>query len=284
MTPYHRAGMVKQRALDLGFQSVGITDLSPVPHRAALRRWLDRGMAATPPPPGGARVAKYARGPDYHASLVKPMQQLADFIANAGGGNAKVRWYVDAGPVPERELAQRAGLGWIGKNTMLIDPSRGSFLFLAVILTDADLAVDPPFDADRCGSCRRCLEACPTQAFADERVLDSRLCISYWTIEHSGDVPSHLRLQFGDWLFGCDVCQDVCPWNHKFAAEQADPVLALESARAFEDASVLATMDDQTFESQYCGSPFERPGAAGIRRNASIVRENLSQEPHAGHS
>ena len=147
--------------------------------------------------PGHGHVAKYARGRDYHAALEDPLEQLAQYIVSLGSRDTLARAYVDAGPVPERELAQRAGLGWIGKNTMLIDPGRGSFIFLASVLTDLDLALDQPFEVDRCGSCTRCIQACPTDAFPSDRVLDSRRCISYLTIERRGDIDLELHPAMG---------------------------------------------------------------------------------------
>jgi epoxyqueuosine reductase len=199
-------------------------------------------------------------------------------MRTVGKPDAKARWFVDAGPVPERELAQRAGLGWIGKNTMLIVPNLGSFVFLAAVLTDIDLAVDAPFEPDRCGSCRRCLEACPTQAFVDERVLDARRCISYLTIEHKGKISENLEHSMADWVFGCDVCQSVCPWNKKFAREVKAGILALDSSLSHLDLDWLSQIDDVEFERDLGWTPMERPGAVGIRRNARIAKANLARE------
>jgi epoxyqueuosine reductase len=229
-------------------------------------------------PAGTGRVAKYARGRDYHQGLRRPLEELASYIRSLGHGDTIARHYVDAGPVPERELAQRAGLGWIGKNTMLIAPDRGSFFFLATILTNLDLAPDDPFEADRCGSCSRCLDACPTDAFDRERLLDSRRCISYLTIEHKGEISPPARSLLGDWIFGCDICQDVCPWNHKFAIESRDHELRMDPARAFEDLDTLIRISEDEFASRFGWTPLERPGVRGMRRNALIAAENSSRE------
>ena len=319
MTPERRAHLVKIRALELGFDSAGITDLGSTPHASQLRQWLAAGMAGTmhymhrqatrrlepativsgstravvvtryyfrpdPHPPLGAsagRIAKYARGRDYHEALREPLERLASYVRSLGETDTITKYYVDAGPVPERELAQRAGLGWIGKNTMLIDPRRGSFCFLATLFTNLDLALDRPFEADRCGSCRRCLDACPTHAFPEERVLDSRLCISYLTIEHTGSIVADLGGQMGDWVFGCDICQDVCPWNQKFARPAQDAALELDPSRAYEDLAALAEISDDQFRQRFGGTPLERPGAEGMRRNARIATENLRRESRA---
>lgn len=314
MSAETRSVLIKQRAAELGFDSVGIADLKRVPHSDVLRDWLERGMAGTmsymhrqercrvepsnivakathaivltrsyfskdvSQPTGTGRVAKYARGRDYHMALRRPLQELASFVRSLGNADTIARYYVDAGPVPERELAQRAGLGWIGKNTMLIAPGRGSFFFLATVFTNLELAIDEPFEADRCGSCRRCLDACPTKAFDRERLLDSRRCISYLTIEHKGEISPAMRPLLGDWIFGCDVCQDVCPWNHKFATESRDTELAMDPARAFEDLDTLIQISNEDFAGRFGWTPLERPGVQGMRRNASIAAENSTRE------
>jgi epoxyqueuosine reductase len=312
VTPEHRALLVKQYARDLGFDDVGITDLSRVPHAEALVEWLRSGMAATMTymhrqlsrrlepakivagatravvvsrnyftPDGPAnhkagRVAKYARGRDYHSALVSLLNDLATYIESLGNHTTVSEAYVDAGPVPERELGQRAGLGWIGKNTMLISPDTGSFFFLATVLTSLDLAVDPPFEADRCGSCQRCLEACPTDALCEPRMLDSRRCISYLTIEHPGDIADELQPRFGRWIFGCDICQDVCPWNVKFAHEADDEWLSLDRSREYIALEELCGLTDHEFSKRYGWTALERPGLRGMRRNVRIAAQNVA--------
>lgn len=314
LSPQARAGLVKARALELGFDAVGVTDLSPVPHAAALDQWIAAGMAGTmdymrrqqkrrrtpgsilpgtiravvvtrnyyspdpPPLPGHGRVAKYARGRDYHTALAGPLEELAAYIRGLGPSDAVARASIDAGPVPERELAQRAGLGWIGKNTMLIDPRRGSFSFIATVFTSVELAVDLPFEADRCGSCRRCLDACPTRAFPEERVLDSRKCISYLTIEHRGEIDAALKPAVGDWLFGCDICQDVCPWNVSFATETTDPTLERVPSLAQLPVADIVSAADEDLTARFGWTALERARPAGLRRNGRIVQGNSSRD------
>lgn len=300
---------IKRRAAALGFAATGVARLDPNPHAAELDRWLADGHAGTmtylhrqaekrkdprriirgarsavvtltnyyhgstdpgPAARGPGKVAQYAWSADYHDVLGERLEQLATAIRKLVPG-ATTRCYIDAGPVPERELAQLAGLGWIGKNMMLIHPEIGSFTFIGVILTDADLEPDLPFDADRCGTCRRCLDACPTQAFAGPRDLDARACISYLTIEHRGEFTATQRDQVGDWLFGCDVCQDVCPWNVSFARATHDPELAPRPEVARPDLYALVHMDESDFERGFTGTPFTRPGHRGMRRNAAAV-------------
>jgi epoxyqueuosine reductase len=228
--------------------------------------------------PASGRIAKYARGVDYHEALRAPLDRLASYVESVGGPETLVKWYVDYGPVPERELAQRAGLGWIGKNTMLIDPRRGSYLFLASVLTDADLAVDQPFEPDRCGSCTKCLEACPTGAFPNERVLDSRRCISYLTIEHHGEIDAARHDGIGDWIFGCDICQDVCPWNHKFAVPANGDPETYDPSLADIDLQQLLNMSSEEFARRYAWTALERPGIGGMQRNARIALGNLERK------
>jgi len=224
----------------------------------------------------GVKIAQYAWSADYHAVVGPRLERLAAAIRELAPG-AATKCYVDAGPVPERELAQQAGLGWIGKNMMLIDPVRGSFTFIGVVLTDAALAPDLPFDGDRCGTCRRCLDACPTQAFVAPGELDARRCIAYLTIERRGAFTPTERSQVGEWLFGCDVCQDVCPWNEKFATPTRDPELAPQAVSAAADPAELLALDDTAFTARYGDTPFARPGAAGMRRNAAAVLEHRAE-------
>ncbi|MCW2986946.1 MAG: tRNA epoxyqueuosine(34) reductase QueG, partial [Conexibacter sp.] len=187
--------------------------------------------------------------------------------------------YVDTGPLLERDLARRAGLGWFGKNTNLINPERGSFLFLGALVVELAMAVDAPFEADRCGSCTRCLEACPTDAFVAPRVLDATKCISYLTIELKGEIPEELREGVGERLYGCDVCQDVCPFNRKFAKELSEPAFAARSALAGKDARSLAlellAMSQSEFSTAFKGSPMKRAKLRGLKRNSSVVLGNV---------
>jgi epoxyqueuosine reductase len=306
---------LKRRALDMGFDAVGVASLEANAHADELDQWLaagyagnmsylhrqaekrkhparivpdarvavvtltnyfhgstDPGLAPGVSGPSG-KVAQYAWSSDYHTVIGRRLEQLATAVREIAPG-ARTRCYVDAGPAPERELAQRAGLGWIGKNTMLIHPTIGSFTFIGVIFTDAELVPDLPFQADRCGTCRRCLDACPTDAFVESRVLDARRCISYLTIEHAAPFSDDERRMVGDWLFGCDVCQDVCPWNVTFAEPTSDPELAARAEVAAPDLAALLAAEPEEFERRFADTAFERPGATGLRRNAAAVAAN----------
>jgi epoxyqueuosine reductase len=180
---------------------------------------------------------------------------------------------VDTGPVLERDLAARAGLGWVGKNTMLINPGLGSWFFIGVLLTTAALAHGESLP-DRCGTCRACLDACPTDAFVAPYVLDARRCIAYLTIEHRGEVDPTLAPRMGTWQFGCDVCQDVCPWNRKAPVTRER---AFFPPAPFPSAAEIAAMDDAEFARRFAGTPITRPKAAGMRRNAAIALDNAAR-------
>jgi epoxyqueuosine reductase len=301
------AELVRQWALDAGFLACGITDLGPNAHGDALDRWLAAGYGGTmryihrqarkrknpqladpeaktaivvldnyyyddsnqnrhPP-----RIAKYARGQDYHETMGARLEALAERLRSAGAGHT--RCYVDAGPIPEREMARRAGLGWIGKNAMLIRPGVGSFFFIGEILTDLALELDAPFATDHCGSCTRCLDACPTDAFVEPRVLDATRCISYLTIEQKGPIPDELAGQLSGWAFGCDICNDVCPWNVRFAGGQGGQ--GGQDGQDGQDAKALlgniAEMTEDEFQRRFAGTPFTRPGLAGMQRNVKAA-------------
>jgi len=301
---------VKQRAAQLGFLACGITDPSPPPHGDQLDQWLARGYAGTmrylhrqakrrkdprliapraravvvvldnyyqpeseaerrPP-----RIARYARGEDYHRVTLRRLDQLGGYLRELGAELA--RPFTDAGPVPERELGQRAGLGWIGKNTMLIRPESGSYFFIGSLFTDLPLSFDSPFELDRCGSCTRCLEACPTEALVQPRVLDATRCISYLTIEHKGAIPDSLAERFEGYAFGCDICNEVCPWNQRFAVPSNVPEFRSRMVLAEHDPELFERMDEREFSQRFGDTPLERPGLTGMRRNVRAALASVA--------
>jgi epoxyqueuosine reductase len=221
------------------------------------------------------RVARYARGVDYHDLMTSRLRALGERIEQAFPG-ARTRTYVDTGPILERELAQRAGLGRIGKNTNLLH-RQGSWFLLGELLLTLELEPDEPL-ADLCGSCTLCLEACPTGALPEPYRLDSRRCISYWTIEHRGAVPPAMRDQLGDWVFGCDICQEVCPWNRKTGRDGVDdyrhPELKLPAERAELDLAGLMRLGAGDYVERFRGSAMKRAKRQGLRRNATIAAGN----------
>jgi epoxyqueuosine reductase len=238
----------------------------------------DRSRSAPNPesriPNPAARVASYAQGPDYHTHLWDKLNTLAAWLESQVPG-CVAHGVTDTAPLLERDFARRAGLGWVGKNTMLINPRRGSFFFLGAFLTDLELAADPPFAGSHCGTCTACLDACPTDAFPQPHVLDATKCISYLTIELKSPMPLELREKVGDWLFGCDVCQDVCPWNRGAGSDAAfphDP--ELESI----DPIVLLGMSPEEFRRRFKKTSIFRPRRTGLLRNAAIVLGNIGDE------
>ncbi|QDU81090.1 Epoxyqueuosine reductase [Polystyrenella longa] len=306
---------IKQSALQIGFELVGIAPAVQPSGYSHLLDWLDKGYAGemgyierrreaysdpsfvqqqtrslvvcawnyrsqepVPTEPTEGRVARYAwSGIDYHDYLRDRLQQLAEQIRNTLP-EARTRCAVDTAPLLERDFARLAGLGWFGKNTMLINKRKGSWLLLGVVLVDQELAYDKPHETDHCGTCTRCLDVCPTDAFTEPGELDARKCISYLTIELKDSIPTEFRAPMGDWLFGCDLCQDVCPWNNKSPIStntEVQPRIDLNPISATE----LFELSESDLKAKLKTSPLLRPGRAGLLRNAAIVLGN-SGDPH----
>jgi len=224
-------------------------------------------------PPRG-RVAAYAWGDDYHIVLPERLRALVDFIEAQAGQPVPNRWYTDTGPILERDLAMRAGLGWIGKNTCLIDPHSGSYYLLAEILLGIDLPADEPFTTDHCGSCTRCINACPTSCILPNRTIDARRCISYLTIENKGETPDELRPLTADWVFGCDICQMVCPWNIRFAPESGDPAFEPRPGLPNPLLAEELALSPQEFNKKFKNSPLKRAKRRGYLRNVAVAAGN----------
>lgn len=219
------------------------------------------------------RVAAYAWGMDYHVEFPGRLKEIVRFVEQQVGHPVRHRCYTDTGPILERELAQRAGLGWIGKNTCLINPRKGSYFLLAEILLDLDLESDAPFTTDQCGSCTRCVEACPTGCILPDRTLDAGRCISYLTIESRDRIPVELRTKVGNWIFGCDICQIVCPWN-RFAAQDGDRAFQpLPGAREPELDQELRLTEDE-FNQKFKDSAVKRSRRGGYLRNVAVALGN----------
>jgi epoxyqueuosine reductase len=218
------------------------------------------------------RIARYARGDDYHEIIKARLDTLRDKITALCGHRVEARPFVDSGPVLERDFAGMAGLGWIGKNTNLISPQKGSWFFLGELFLNISLAYDKPI-RDRCGRCDLCLKACPTQAFAGPYILDARRCISYLTIELKGWMPLHLRPLIGNHIFGCDICQDVCPYNAK-AASTSEPGFAPREGLHAPALVELLGLSDEEFRRRFRGSPIRRAKRRGLLRNVAVALGN----------
>lgn len=227
--------------------------------------------------PARGIIASYAWGKDYHSVLLEKLEKLAKFIEElAPGGKSKC--YTDTGPILERDFGEQAGLGFIGKNTLLISPRIGSTFFLGEILTTLELPASPIAKLPSCGSCTRCQEICPTHAFPAEYILDSTRCISYLTIELKGIIPRELRSKMGNHIFGCDDCQDCCPWNERFSrpTEEADYRATLERQAPY--LVRMASLTESDFKDLFADSPVLRPGYAGFLRNVAVALGNWGDE------
>ena len=297
--------LIKAQALGLGFDLAGITTLGSAETADAFEDWLARGYAGEMsylprgaekrrdtrlPYPGATSaivvalnyggkspsgpIARYARGDDYHDVMWEKLGSLHEWIEEHVGRTVRGKAYVDTGPILERELARKAGLGWFGKNTNLINPGIGSFFFIGSLLVDLDLTPDTPFEADRCGTCTRCLEACPTQALVAAQMLDATRCISYLTIESREAIPEDLRESLGTLVYGCDICQDVCPWNVSFASDLTEPALAPRSPMESPSLADLMRMSAERWREFSRGSAIKRAKRSGFLRNVAVALGN----------
>ena len=308
-SPHELTRLAKAHAYALGFDLAGVTALGPADTARAFDAWIEAGRAGVMhylergaekrrdsrrPLPGTTHaivvaldyggkepsgpVARYARGDDYHDVMEAKLRELHRRIEHDAGRVILGKAYVDTGPLLERDLARRAGLGWFGKNTNLLNPTLGSFFFLGALVLDVELECDTPFEADRCGTCTRCIDACPTNAIVAPRELDATRCISYLTIELKDEIPEALRAPMGELIYGCDICQDVCPYNHKFARELSEPSFAARAAISGKDASTLArellSMSQPEFSTAFRGSPMKRAKLRSLKRNAAVVLGN----------
>ncbi|MFM8326569.1 MAG: tRNA epoxyqueuosine(34) reductase QueG [Pirellulaceae bacterium] len=301
---------LKHHAVELGFDAVGIVAAQEATTYVAFLRWLEEGHAGemtymnrrreayrhpngvlpgckslvmlllsykqpirSADREGDGKVAAYAcSGIDYHDRIRQPLRHLSDWLKRIEP-SAKCRGAVDTAPLLERDFARLAGLGWIGKNTMLIHPKLGSYTFIAALLTDLELKPDAPFATQHCGTCRACLDACPTQAFPAPYQLDATRCISYWTIESRSIAPESLRPALGDWVWGCDICQEVCPWNQKPIPSQTDWLQGDPAVRQ-SNLVALLSIDETTFTTRYANAPMLRAGWSGMVRNAALAAGN----------
>lgn len=308
---------IKDEASRLGFSQVGITTPEPPPHWIAYEHWLSMGrhgsmnylkdhrrsdpklvlpgcrsilvLAINYPNPDSVspvvgshptgRIAAYAWGHDYHLVLPERLKMLVTFIQTQVGYPVEHRWYTDTGPLLERDFAQRAGLGWIGKNTCLIHPKIGSYFFLSEILLGIELDPDKPFVADQCGTCTRCITACPTGCILPDRTIDARRCISFLTIENKNEIPSDLRKLMGNRVFGCDICQQVCPWNRSITQGNDS---TFDAHPGFPNPDLISelSLKPQDFNGKFKENPVLRSKRRGYLRNVAIALGN-SGDPEA---
>src|SRR5262245_32091314 len=304
LTALALSALIKDEARARGFDRVAIGTASRPLHGPAFQRWLDAGYAGTMDYLARTRadrlaperllpglrsvvavalnyahedadetwrpVARYARGRDYHDVMRPRLRALVDVIREAAGAGVESRTAVDTSAVLERDLAAQAGLGWIGKNTNLLIPGLGSYFFIGIVLTTAVLEPDQPWP-DRCGTCEACLAACPTAAFPAPYVLDARRCIAYLTIEHRGDIDEPLRAAIGEHLFGCDVCQEVCPWNRRSPTTHEPDLVP---SAPFGPIDALLGLDREAFRARFRGTAISRAKRTGLLRNTALVLGN----------
>jgi epoxyqueuosine reductase len=310
------SGLLKKKAAELGFSKVGVAAAGALAEEGRkLNAWLNRGYHASmswmardpakradprrvlegvrsvisvavnyytpekhPRQTGTGKISRYAWGDDYHEIVTARLDELQQWLLeNYPGSNA--RRYVDTGPVMEKSWAQRAGIGWLGKHANIITQDIGSWVFLGEILTTVEFEADLPA-TDHCGTCSLCIEACPTHAIVEPYVVDSGRCLSYLTIEHRGPITGGIVNDFDDWIYGCDVCQDVCPWNEKFAKPSNDDRFAPRSGNLAPVLEEWGGMDQAEFSKRFKGSPVKRTKLAGLKRNIDIVK--VPADPRAG--
>jgi epoxyqueuosine reductase len=300
---------LKQHARNLGFDMIGIAPATPADGFERLRSWLERGFAGEmaymsrrpearrhpdsvlpdvksvimvamnykPPdesatPSAIGKVARYARGPDYHEVLRERLNTLFAWLQTEAP-NCRGRGVVDTAPLLERDFARRAGLGWFGKNTMLLNKKLGSYFLLGALLVDQELTADAVHETAHCGTCTACLDACPTQAFPAPGELDSRRCISYLTIELRTEIPTEFRTALNNWVFGCDICQEVCPWNRK-APTARDPIWSARPDLIALDPVALLELTAEEFRTRFRGTALMRTKRSGLLRNAALILGN----------
>jgi epoxyqueuosine reductase len=303
---------IKEEAQRLGFSLVGISPVKPLPHENSFAQWLRKGLGGElgylkrteelrrdptklvpwavsvvsvgmnyyaplprPETPNGTKgwISRYAWGDDYHDLMQERLKSLLGRIGEIHSGPIEGRAFVDSGPVLERGISASGGIGWIGKNTQLISPQRGSWFFLGELFLSIELLYDRPI-RDRCGKCDLCLKACPTGAFVGPYILDARRCISYLTIELKGAIPRHLRHLMGNHVFGCDICQEVCPYNVKASATDEQAFFPRDGLYA-PDLIPLLSLSEEEFRRRFKGSPILRAKRRGFLRNVAVALGNL---------
>ena len=312
MKPSLLSNLIREKANELGFDLVGFTSVSRSKTIEIYNAWIEKGYAGSMSylknhselkedprnllpstislialgfnyntldlprrnfKSGIGRISRYAWGDDYHFLLRTKLRALEKYICEELKAGQITRSFVDSGPILEREFAYRAGLGWIGKHTNLINHEKGSWFFLAEILVDFELESNLPFSRVDCGTCTSCIDACPTDAIIDDRKIDARRCISYLTIELKGSIPKKLRPKMGNLIFGCDICQDVCPWNRE-SFKSKEPLLQPRPENIAPDLVELMKLDDSSFSKLFKKSPIKRAKRRGFLRNVAVALGN----------